>query len=87
MRVVPQFLLLPGVGTQRTLFGMKDEKRKPGELFLDRYAPNVAPEEREAARKNLHTLARIIAQIRIRLACENPQALIRENTGDSVESP
>jgi hypothetical protein len=62
------------------------ENRKPGDYILDRYLGGAEPEMREEARENLRRLARLIIRVHLRLACENPQAAIREKTEPAVDS-
>lgn len=55
-------------------------KQQPGDRILDRYAPDLSPKEREAAREKLQAVARLIIRIETRLARE------ATNTLDSRES-
>jgi len=47
---------------------------KPGWLFIDRYMPNVTPEEQEAAYENLRSLAKLLLRIDDRLYEEEEEA-------------
>ena len=49
---------------------MAEMKRKPGDIILDHYMPNAAPEDREEARANLRALGHIIIAIQERLERE-----------------
>jgi hypothetical protein len=57
-----------------------EPKRRPGDRILDRYCPNLTPEERELAHQRLRNLARVLIRIAKRQAEEALQA-------DSRESP
>ena len=46
---------------------VQEAKRRPGDLILDRYMPNAAPEERERAHERLRRLALLVARVRERI--------------------
>jgi hypothetical protein len=48
--------------------------KQPGDLIIDRYAPNATPEQREAGRSALLNYARVLERIGARLLAENPDA-------------
>ena len=58
----------------------------PGDIILDRYLPNAAGEEREAARENLRRLARLLIRVHERLELDNPQPPIRASGAPALES-
>lgn len=50
-------------------------RRRPGDQILDRYAPDLTPDERETAHERLRSLANILIQISERLERESTGAL------------
>jgi hypothetical protein len=65
---------------------MSKAKREPGDIILDRAMPNASLEEREAARENLHRLARLLIRVHERLVREKQHGVIRANGEVAVES-
>lgn len=51
-----------------------DNKRRPGDLIIDRYMPDASPEVREEARRRLCNYVRVLLRISMRLEQEQ-QAL------------
>jgi hypothetical protein len=60
--------------------------KRPGDIFLDRYLPNAAPEKREEARKNLYDFVTILLRIATRRADEENTSEIRAKSVGAVES-
>jgi hypothetical protein len=58
--------------------------RRPGDFVLDRYMPNAAEEEREAARENLRAYAMVVLRIATRLATEEYEQETRVKEADEV---
>lgn len=46
---------------------MSEAHRRPGDQILDRYCPDLSPEERELAHERLRSLARVLIRIHRRL--------------------
>lgn len=46
--------------------------RRPGDQIIDRYAPQLTPEERELAHEQLRALARLLIRIHERLGIDIP---------------
>lgn len=65
---------------------MREGKREPGDIILDRVMPNATPEEREAARENLCRLARFLFRVHERLLHEKDESAIRANAESTLES-
>jgi len=61
-------------------------EHRPGDIILDRYLPNAAPEQREDARENLRRLARLIIRVHTRLARERGDNTIRAKSASEVDS-
>ena len=51
----------------------KQQERRPGELFIDRYMPKATEEAREEAYANLKALVALLVQIDERLALEDQE--------------
>jgi len=63
---------------------LNEPKRRPGDHILDRYCPNLTPEERELAHQRLRDLARVLIRIAKRQAEEARQADSRKLSEDGT---
>lgn len=61
------------------------QKRRPGDVILDRYMPHASPEAREEARESLRDLAKVVLRMNLRVL-RNQDEAIRANGDLAVES-
>jgi hypothetical protein len=62
------------------------QKRRPGDLIINRYMPHASEEEREKARENLYAFVTVLVRIATRLAHEECEQEIRLKGERTVES-
>jgi hypothetical protein len=68
---------------------MPESPRRPGDQILDRYCPDLSPEERELAHERLRAFARALIRIERRLIEENvpPRDSTQSGTDDRIPGP
>lgn len=58
-----------------------EPERRPGDLILDRYMPEAAPEVRETARRRLFDFVGVMLRIAVRLEAEKRRGLNSPESG------